>query len=69
MKLVGDTFQSTLQIEGVPTTVRLDTSATVSTVVKSYYDKHFSHLDIVALDNIINVEVAGGHYPNRDTLM
>jgi transposase InsO family protein len=30
-------------------------------MVKSYYDKHFSHLEIVSLDNMLNVEVASGH--------
>ena len=61
MNLVGASCESTLSIDGVQTTVLLDTGATVSTMIKSYYDKHFSHLPIVSLDNLINVEVAGGH--------
>ena len=64
MNLVGTSCETTLCIEGVDTTVLLDTGATVSTVVKSYYEKHFSHLPIIELNNILNVEVAGGHLLN-----
>jgi len=39
----------------------LDTGATISTVVQSYYLKYFSNLPIVPLDSALNVEVAGGH--------
>jgi transposase InsO family protein len=59
--LVGMSCESSLSIEGVPTKILLDSGATVSTVVRSYYDKHFSHIPIVPIGDVLQVEVAGGH--------
>ena len=48
-------------VEGILTKALLDTGATVSTVTKSFFDQHLSHLPLISLDNVLNVEVAGGN--------
>ena len=50
-----------MNIQGINTPVLLDTGATISTVVHSYYLKHFSNIPIVPLNSVLKVEVAGGH--------
>ena len=59
--LIGPSCESTLTIQGIETPVLLDTGATISTIVHSYYVKHFANLPIVPINTVLNVEVAGGH--------
>ena len=59
--IVGESCESPILLEGILTNALLDTGATVSTVTKSFFDTYLSHLPLVSLENVLNVEVAGGH--------
>lgn len=40
----------------------LDTGSTVTTLSRSFYDKHLSHIEIQPLSNILKIECADGNH-------
>ena len=60
--LVGPRCESVLKICGVSARCLLDTGSQVSTVSSRFYQEHLQDAtDLLGLDKLLNIEVAGGH--------
>ena len=47
-----------MSVNGITDTSLLDTGPCVSTIGKSFYDKHLSHLELLPLDSILKLKCA-----------
>ena len=47
-------------IEGIGTTALLDTGSCISSLGQSFYEKNLSHLPLLPVKDILNVECADG---------
>lgn len=60
--LVGETTETEIQIENIPTKALLDTGSTISTMNENFYEKELKHLgiSIYPITDILEVECANG---------
>ena len=58
--VMGNANEAQVSINGIEITSLLDTGSCVSTVSKSFYDKHLSHLELLPLNSILKLECADG---------
>ena len=62
LPIIGPSNETNVIISNQPCTALLDTGSSVSTIGKSFYDKHLSsNHPMHTLDNLLQVESAGGH--------
>ncbi len=62
--LVGSSNEAEVKINGATTTALIDTGSCISSISKSFYDKHLNNVKIEPLQEILNVECAdGGELP------
>ena len=57
---MGNANEAQVSVNGITVTSLLDTGSCVSTIGKSFYDKHLSHLELLPLDSILKLECAVG---------
>lgn len=60
-KLVGEGNEAEVKVDGKVCRTLLDTGSTVSTVSKGFYDKFLNSHRIIAVQNVLELEGAGGH--------
>jgi transposase InsO family protein len=60
-KLVGDANEADIKMDGKWCRTLLDTGSTVSTVCKSYFDEHLYSHRINPVQDLLELEGAGGH--------
>lgn len=58
--LIGPKCSATVTIEGSHSNSLLDTGLQVTTVSKSFYESHLSHQPILPLNDLLDIEGAGG---------
>lgn len=58
--LIGPKCTATVTIEGSHSNSLLDTGLQVTTVSKSFYESHLSHQPILPLNDLLDIEGAGG---------
>ena len=59
-RLLGEVNESEIQINGKSCTALLDTGSMVSTVSRTFYDSHLNDTPLHPLQDILNIECAGG---------
>lgn len=60
-KLVGESNEVDILINGIPTTALLDTGSCVSVISEKFHQDHLRDIKIQPLGNIINIECADGN--------
>lgn len=58
--LAGRPIETTVFIDGIETTALLDTGSCISCLGQSFYEKNLSHLPLLPVTDILNVECADG---------
>jgi len=58
--LIGTANEVAIRMEGIEIKALVDTGSTVSTISHSFYEKHFSFMEINPLSTILNIECADG---------
>ena len=58
--VMGNANETQVSVNGITVTTLLDTGSCVSTIGKSVYDKHLSHLELLPLNSILKLECADG---------
>ncbi len=59
--LVGKSNECPVDIEGIETLCLLDSGSMISSMSESFYREHLGHLALHPLDDILNLQGAGGH--------
>ena len=60
-KLVGKPTETAVSIDNIETLALLDTGSSVSSIGHSFYVNHLSHLPLLPVSDILNVECADGN--------
>ena len=58
--LVDASSEANISVEDVHVCALLDTGATVSVMSQSFYEKNLLHIPLEPLDNMLDIECAGG---------
>lgn len=58
--MIGHCNEADIRINNIKTTALLDTGSTVSTMSRSFYNKHFGDVELYPVMDILNIECAGG---------
>lgn len=60
LKLVGNSNETSVTIEGINTTALIDTGSCVSTISQDFYENSLSTIEVQPMENLLKVECADG---------